>query len=382
MKKHKIIPIILSALLLTACGSSYNSKSTAAYEGVMSNGAAMDTASESYIADYDYDSSAEDYDYSFTEEGSVSGEQPAADYNSNNTDLKLDKEMLVYSCSLSVDVLDFENAVTSCKNYIDMYGGFIENENYSDGGSNGHWYYEDSEKWQTYTSTIRIPSSNYDAFCNATGELGNLRSKNASVENVTREYYDLSATLEIYEAKEERYIALLATVTEDEYAVAIERELTDIQIEIAKIKTRMNDIKTDVAYSYVYLTIKEVKEYVAEPVKTDTFLQRLGNTLTDSGKTFLEFLEGLLFVLIYLAPYLVIIAIIVVIIVKACKASKKKKEKKREAEKAKAAELKAKAEAEAKDKPEVKAETEPKPEAETKPESKNNSPESKYNLPK
>lgn len=377
MKKHKIIPIILSALLLTACGSSYNSKSTAAYDGAMLNGASMDTASESYAADYDYESPAEDYDYSYTEEtGSVSGEQPAADYNSNNTDLKLEKEMLVYSCNLSVDVLDFENAVTSCKNYIDMYGGFIENENYSDGGSNSHWYYEDSEKWQTYTSTIRIPSSNYDAFCNATGELGNLRSKNASVENVTREYYDLSATLEIYEAKEERYIALLATVTEDEYAVAIERELTDIQIEIAKIKTRMNDIKTDVAYSYVYLTIKEVKEYVAEPVKTDTFLQRLGNTLSDSGKTFLEFLEGLLFVLIYLAPYLVIIAIIVVIIVKACKASKKKKEKKREAEKAKAAELKAKNE------PEVKAETEPKSETEAKPNSDDNSPESKYNLPK
>ena len=372
MKKHKIIPIVLSALLLTACGSSYDSKSTAAYDGMMLNGASMDTASEAYVEDYDYESPAEDYDYSYTEEtGSVSGEQPAADYNSNNTDLKLDKEMLVYSCSLTVDVLDFQNAVTSCKNYIDMYGGFIENENYSDGGSNGHWYYEDSEKWQTYTSTIRIPSSNYDAFCNATGELGNLRSKNASVENVNREYYDLSATLEIYEAKEERYIALLATVTEDEYAVAIERELTDIQIEIAKIKTRMNDIKTDVAYSYVYLTIKEVKEYVAEPVKTDTFLQRLGNTLTDSGKTFLEFLEGLLFVLIYLAPYLVIIAIIVVIIVKACKASKKKKEKKREAEKLKA-----------KNESEVKAETEPKPEAEAKPDSNDNSPESKYNLPK
>lgn len=380
MKTKKMLPIILSALLLTACGSSYNSKSTAAYDGAMSNGAAMGVTSESYAADYDYDYTDEELKSFGT--SIETGEQPAADYNKNNTDLKLDKEMLVYSCSLSVDVLDFENAVTSCKNYIDMYGGFIENENYSDGGSNSHWYYEDSEKWQTYTSTIRIPSSNYDAFCNATGELGNLRSKNASVENVTREYYDLSATLEIYEAKEERYIALLATVTEDEYAVAIERELTDIQIEIAKIKTRMNDIKTDVAYSYVYLTIKEVKEYVAEPVKTDTFLQRLGNTLTDSGKTFLEFLEGLLFVLIYLAPYLVIIAIIVVIIVKSCKASKKKKEKKREAEKAKAAELKAKAQAEAKENPEVNAETEPKPEAEAKPDSNDNSPESKYNLPK
>ncbi len=237
----------------------------------------------------------------------------------------IQKEMLVYSCNMVVDTLDFDTSLNSFKNTLEMYGGFIENENFSDGGSNGRWYYEDEEKWKGYSATVRIPSKNYDAFCNSAGDLGDLRSKTSNVENLSQEYSDLSTTLEIYEAKEQRYIALLADITEDEYAVEIERELTDIQIKIANIKTRMNQISTDVAYSYVYFTLNEVKEYVSEPVKTDTFLDRLGNTLSNAGSGFLVFLEGLLFFLIYTVPYLLLIGIVVFVVVKVVRKRRAKK---------------------------------------------------------
>lgn len=97
---------------------------------------------------------------------------------------------------------------------------------------------------------------------------------------------------------------MLADITNDEYAVAIERELTDVQIQIANIKTRMNEIQTDVAYSYVYITINEVKEYTAEPVKTDTFFERLSATVSDAASGFLDFLETLLYIIIYLSHIL------------------------------------------------------------------------------
>lgn len=322
MKKTRLIPIILSGLILTACGSSKYSEPS--YNSI--SGAAMDSApsyeySESLYdnSDYsDYDSEeSKSYDVNEINASNSSPESSASD--------TIRREMLVYSCNMSIDVLDFPTAVDSFKNDLSVYGGFIETENYSDGGSSSKWYYEDSEKWQSYTATVRIPCDNYEAFCTAAGELGDLRSKNASVKNLTNEFYDISTTLEVYEAKEKRYISLLAEVSEDEYAVAIERELTDIQIEIARLKSRMKTIKDDVAYSYVYLSINEVKEYHAEPIKTDTFLDRLGNTLSDSAEGFLIFLEDFLFVMIYLAPYLVIIAVIVVIIVKSGKKKKAKK---------------------------------------------------------
>lgn len=182
---------------------------------------------------------------------------------------------------------------------------------------------------KTYTSTIRVPSSNYSAFCDATANLGDLRYKTANVENLSHEYYDLSATLDIYEAKEKRYQELLDSITDKEYAIKVEEELTSIQIEISKIKTRMNDIRTDVAYSYVNVTINEVKEYEPEPeiVKEDTFLQRLSNTVSGATGSFLKIMETLLFIFIYLFPYAAVVGLIVFIIFKLCKAAEKRKQK-------------------------------------------------------
>lgn len=312
MKTKAIISAALCAVLLTACGASSDKamNSAAGYDY------SYDTASEEYYDEKYYSiqstSSTALADGSEGESSTLSAEQ-------------IKKEMLVYTCNMTVDVLEFDDAVANFKESLDGYGGFVESENYTDGGSGGRWYYADMEKWRTYSATVRVPSADYEEFCNNAAALGDLRSRNSSVENVSSEYYDLSTTLEIYEAKEERYIALLATITEDEYAVSVERELTDLQVEIAKIKTRMNDIRTDVAYSFVNITINEVREYTAEPVKTDTFGQRLANTLSETGSGFLVFLEDLLFFIIAVFPYLILIGMIVFIVIFVIKKSKKKK---------------------------------------------------------
>ncbi|MBD5147127.1 MAG: DUF4349 domain-containing protein [Ruminococcus sp.] len=328
LKGKLLVAAALSTILLAGCGDSggrdfayFSSESTNGSSGYKSDTSAFQTnsSSASYDSDGYYADEAASSDYAA--KGNEESSSLAAD--------SIQKEMLVYSCYMDVDTLDFDTSLNSFKNTLDMYGGFVETENFSDGGGGGRWYFENEEKWQSYSATVRIPSSNYDAFCNSAGGLGDLRSKTSSVENLSQEYSDLSTSLEIYEAKEQRYIALLANITEDEYAVEIERELTNIQIQIANIKTRMNRISTDVAYSYVYFTLNEVKEYVSEPIKTDTFFDRLSNTLSNAGRGFLEFLEGLLFFLIYTVPYFILIGIVVFVIVKIVKKHRSKKREKK-----------------------------------------------------
>lgn len=333
MKKRFLLSAALCAVLLTGCLSGCSAKnSDMAYFAAESNGGATNGYDGGYYA-VTTAAASESYDSYNYEMGDIEEPQSLkASGDSGESSLAADsiqKEMLVYSCYMTVDTLDFDASLNSFKSSLEMYGGFIETENFSDGGSGGRWYSENEQKWKSYSATVRIPSKNYDEFCNAAGNLGDLRSKTSNVENLSQEYSDLATTLEIYEAKEQRYIALLAEITEDEYAVEIERELTDIQIKIANIKTRMNAIRTDVAYSYVYFTLNEVKEYVSEPVKTDTFLDRLAYTLSDAGETFLEFLEGLLFLLIYTVPYLILIGIVVFVIILIVKKIKNRKAKKR-----------------------------------------------------
>lgn len=319
MKRKLLSTALIAALILSGCGASKNdgeSTDIRYSNGSMNFVSESQTESQGFM-DFDYSDAVADEAYW------EPMEKPAAGGNVSTTDgntsaglnaSEITREMLVYSCNMTIDTLDFATTVDGFRALLDQYGGFIETENYGDGGAYGRWYSETAEKWQSYSATVRVPSRNYDAFCNSTGTLGDLRSKNASVQNLSSEYSDLSTSLEIYEAKEERYIALLAGISEDEYAVAVERELTDLQIEIARIKSRMNKISMDVSYSYVYITINEVKRYVSEPVVTDTFFDRLKNTVSDTWIGFVEFWESLLFWIIGILPYLVLIALLVFIL--------------------------------------------------------------------
>ena len=196
----------------------------------------------------------------------------------------------------------------------------------------------DEQKWKNFHATIRVPSAKYDDFCKSAESVGDMRKKNASVDNLTTEYSDLKTTLSIYEAKEDRYLEMLKEIKDQNKAISVEEELTNIQIEIARIKTRMNNIENDVAYSYVDLTLNEVREYTDKPVvkKTDTFGQRLSNTLSSTWSTFLSFLEDATPIVIITdtRSYLLQIGIITFIIVKIVKlivkASEKSKKKRYE----------------------------------------------------
>lgn len=304
------IPVILSALLFTGCGSNSEKNESVKYDS---------TYTESY------DTNAEEAPAVENSEESVDKSQETEKKN-NTSDTVIRKEMLVYSCNLVIDVLDFDTAIDSFRSSLDAYDAFVEKENYNDGGSSSRWLYDDEQSWKTYNATIRVPSDNYDKFCENAANLGDLRKKDANVDNLTNEYYDLSTTLEIYEAKEARYLELLSTVDE-QTAIALEKELTDIQIEISRLVTRMNTIRTDVAYSYVYITVNEVREYVEEPVieKTDTFGQRFKNTVSDSVSGFLSVMEKLLFIAIYVLPHLAVLGIFIFGIKALSKFIKKKK---------------------------------------------------------
>lgn len=236
---------------------------------------------------------------------------------SGGDNAELNTDMLVYSCRLAIDTLDYEKSVQTFRSMLTAAGGFVENENFTDGQSASTSYYiEEQDKNRMYTATVRVPHDKYDEFLNGADQLGDVRSRDSNVQNMGQEYTDLGTTLQIYEAKEKRYIEMLATIKDDEYAITVEKELTELQVQIAKLKSRMSGIRTDVAYSTIEIQIHQVAKYEerSTPKRTDTFFQRLGNTVRDTWKHFLVFLEALLFFIIRVSPYLIIIVCIIAII--------------------------------------------------------------------
>lgn len=337
MKKRFAIILSVMMLLCTGCGNSKSSDhSKNAYDSY-STVAALDGngAEHSVMAvqETDYEWSEEtDYEATANAADADGGYEDGFGYTEGDTDLApvkengngaIKKEMLVYRGQIYIDTLDFDTSVSDFKKLLSEKNGFVEDEAFSDNCSSGGYYaVDDEKKHNVYTATVRVPSSEYDAMMNQTTTLGDVRSRYSNASNVTQQYGTYQSQLEIYEAEYARYLTLLENATSDEYALKIENELFDIQIQIANLKSGISNIENDVSYSYIDITINEVSEYVEEPIPTDTFWGRLLNTCKKSWNGFLGLLEDLLFFIIMNIFYIIIILVVVVLIVHGCKKKK------------------------------------------------------------
>ena len=231
------------------------------------------------------------------------------------------KQMLIYRATVRIDSTDFEQTITELKAKINEYHGFLENETQSDGTDYyGRYVLDESDKDYTYTATIRIPSEYFDSFLSNCEGLGYLRSKTSSVDNVSTRYGTLKNELEIYEAEYDRYLKQYEETENEEVALSIQRELRNLAITISDIKTSMSSIESDVAYSYVTITIHSVtveqaEEQIVADKREDNFKTRVSEAAKESWKNFLGFLEGVLIFFIETWWGLLIMGIIALVIV-------------------------------------------------------------------
>ncbi|MBR6223139.1 MAG: DUF4349 domain-containing protein [Lachnospiraceae bacterium] len=307
--RKKILTIGMAmALLFTGCGASKDNASIPSesaktnnrsvnFEGAMADGEAVNS-DEAYAEigeTYDdYGAAEEDmakYDEVQESEGADLGAGgSSSNITDNNTNTTINTEKLIYHCDLRFDTLDYKKSISDLKKLIADNEGFIEQENESSNNNNYNYYYVDetskSAALFTYTATIRVPSKKYDSFVNGTGNLGDLKNKNANVTNVSTEYYDLQAELKVYETKYQRYLDMLSKADKVKDIIEIENNITPLETRINQIKTRMNNINNDVAYSYVSVSIQEVKEYEVREEKNETFFQRLSREFKEATKDF------------------------------------------------------------------------------------------------
>lgn len=228
------------------------------------------------------------------------------------------KEMLVYRGRIEIDTLEFNRSVENFKQLLNQVGGFVEKENYTDEGERYDDYYavDETEKHNLYMATIRVPSSEYNTVMDGAGDLGDVRSKTSNVQNVTQQYGTYQSQIKIYEAEYQRYLKLLEKASEDQYALEIEQKLFDLQVKIAEIKSSITNLETDVAYSYIDISLTEVKKYQKQPEKTDTFFDRLIHTCKNSWNVFLFLIEKILFCIIYTWYYIALILLLLFVIFK------------------------------------------------------------------
>jgi len=334
MKKKILLPIIIAGamMLSVGCGKSQNSKQGLTPSGYDPEpnyyGAAdySDREGYGYTNDIEYAAAGDEAyyedDYDYYEEAATEAElktgdrtlDTSADEGSDGAikkdDVKLNTEMLVYRGNINIETKEFDSEKKKLQDYIDSKGGIIEEESSVSGS-----YYNVSKK--TYTATVRIPSAQFKDVMSGIEGFGNVVSSSSTVENMSKQYEYNNRQLDILKAKQEAYITALASITDPVDMANVEASLAEIQQQILYLSQQQSDIETDVAYSYIYITINEVVNFTEpEPEYEKGFLGTMKEAFDEMGdRAFNFFVEGLLYFIIANLPILIFLGIIIAVIV-------------------------------------------------------------------
>ena len=333
VSKVLVMATVLATIFnLTGCGSSKSE--------TMNTG---DLVASEPIEAYD-DSYYDEADYALDGMGQTADAMPE-DINTSVGNLEYE-DKLVYSANLNIETKDFDTTYDALLKLIEKCDGRIESENLD--ATNMSYQTDKTSKNGYYTTktdslVIRIPSKNFSEFMDSDSSLGNVVTKNQNLDNITQNYYNSKTQIELLEGQMEYYKYQLGVVEEQlktcedyEYVIGQMIELEDRIIAVqSEINSYTNSIKTmdmQVAYSTVNLYLTEVKEYTdiknITEEEPDTFLNRLKNTTSDSLSKFAKLMQALLFIFIYILPYILVLGGLTFVIIKICvKISKKRNAK-------------------------------------------------------
>ncbi|MGH7602135.1 MAG: DUF4349 domain-containing protein, partial [bacterium] len=133
--------------------------------------------------------------------------------------------MLIKTAALNCEVASYDAALVQIQNIAAQYGGYVV-------ASNMHVSIEDVKSG---TVTLRIEAKNFDTALQALKQLAKkLDSESVQGNDVTEEFYDLTARLENKRKAEKRYQEILASAKTTKDILEVEQALTNVREEIER----------------------------------------------------------------------------------------------------------------------------------------------------
>lgn len=308
MKKNNKILIAMCLLICLFCGC-----------GASANKGAYDSVTESFNGFYGSADIETDGYYDRVEA------KPEKENSSTGTNSTLYEEKLVYTCNLEIQTLEFIDTVSSIKQKIQEHGGMIESEKEYD--RDYDWYYSDKDSATMGTTIkVRIPSENYYTFLSSIDGYGKVISKSSNIENISKQYYEVSGIIEALEIQEDRLLVMMAECKTIAEMISVESRLTEVQTELNNYKNQLGLMDSKVAYSTITLQIDEVKKY-SPTIVQDTFFDRFKEVVVETWEFFWELLEEILFFIIRIIPITIVLSPVIIFIILKIKKYKKKVKK-------------------------------------------------------
>ena len=212
---------------------------------------------------------------------------------------------IIRDARLIIETKAFDDALPALQKQVEEVGGYIESSEAD--GNNGS--YRDAD------ITVRVPADKLDAFLAKAEGLGNVTYKTTSARDVTDTYVDVESRLAALTAEQEALTELLANAGSLSDILEVRDRLSRVTAELESYQARLNTLDSQIAYSTVTLTLREVELITSseggfwEEVGTDFVnnLARIGNGLRSVAVWFLGAIPWFVFLaLIALVVFLII----------------------------------------------------------------------------
>jgi hypothetical protein len=155
--------------------------------------------------------------------------------------------------------------------------------------------------------TVRVPVDNFEDLVVGVGDVGEVRDRDISSQDVSAEYTDLESRLRHLRAQERFYLQLLERAESVNDAIAVQQQLDGIQSQIEQIQGRLNLLEDKTSFSTLTVELYEPGTGSALATQDDPearpSLARYWDTARDA---FVNVIGALLVGVLFALPLLII----------------------------------------------------------------------------
>jgi Domain of unknown function (DUF4349) len=231
---RKLVTMILLALALAAvaaCSSGQND------EGAGGTGQAVEPVEESGLAA----GGSEDG-------GGGAGRLPVVDRTQSTVPQVGPQVVQTASLRLALKRGEFDTAMDEAGSITAGLGGFVVSSTASQGSD---------KRLVRGTIVVRVPARSYDEALEALRALGKVEARTESGEDVSQEFVDLGARIRHLQAVEGQLLELLDRAGTVGAALAVQRQLSQIQLELEQARGRLQYLDDRVAFATISLQLHE-----------------------------------------------------------------------------------------------------------------------------
>lgn len=242
----------------------------------------------------------------FSGAGPVSGEGSAANdagvLISPYSDILAERKV-IFSGNITVEVENFSEAYGKIKSFL-VGIGYVQSVDITKDKI-------EIDGEEVYVSSgvivIRIARDQFDAAMTNVSEMGFVLDQKVYSNDVTDQYFDVEARLNLLRIEEDRLLAYLEDIKDPDTIFKYEARLTQIRTEIESLTGTLNKLGDLVDLSTITINMRELEPESTEK-PAEGFFARLGTGFVRSVKAVVGFLGAFVIFLARAIPVIILIA--------------------------------------------------------------------------